>query len=144
MPQLRKTRFIASILFAIATVSSVALAGKPERDKQKELATNIAATKADLKSRCGCNVAIDVKWDSYATASDMNTISGGLADLVEATKDNCDDATEKKSLCSHLKTYVLKHDTKGAVTYAAGTLTCGTADSTRCGSGQLNDLIDKW
>jgi hypothetical protein len=140
----RRARFFASTLFAIVAISSVAFAGKHERDKQKALASNIASAKADLKSRCGCTVAVDVKWDSYSKVGDMSSIASGLKDLVEATQDNCDDDNEKKVLCSHLKTFAVTHDKQAKVSYDTGTLTCGTADSIHCGPEQLNKIVDSW
>jgi hypothetical protein len=132
------------MLFAVLALSSIALAGKPERDRQKELNPKLATAKAEMKKRCGCDVSFMVKWDSYQKADDMFLVEAALADLTEATKDNCDDDNEKKVLCSHLKSYVVSYDSNGAVSYASGALTCGTASSTHCGSNQLDAIINKW
>ncbi len=143
----RNNRFsLTAMIFAMLAISSVAMAGKPERDAQKELTPKLAALKSDIKARCGCDLDVTVRWESYTRADDMACIEDSLNGLSVGTKKNCDDANEKKITCAHLKAYELHYEKKdgGSITYNNGTISCGTNDSNYCSDQMINQIVDPW
>jgi hypothetical protein len=143
---MHKPRFSAlGIALSVIGISTIALAGKPERDKQKELEPKVAELKTDLKKKCGCDIAVTVDWASYKTTRDMGRIPHGLDSLTEALKDRCADDVDKKAICSHLKTFALKYDADAERPSLSGsTISCATTDVRYCGGALVKEITDKW
>jgi hypothetical protein len=94
----------AAVLLSAGLFGQSAWSGKPERDKVDELQPKIKETKEGIKSACGCDVAVDVKFDTYKTVDTMSSIGTVLGGVVNATKNYCVKPADKKALCSNLST----------------------------------------
>jgi len=131
------------MILATVAISSVAMAGKPERDRQAELVPKAAALKADFKSRCGCDIAVTVNYDSYKAAGDMFRVEAAFDSLTEATA-ACSSATEKAIICKHLKGYTVAFSANPVATEAGGTITCGSSSNSHCGTPAISRIVDAW
>jgi hypothetical protein len=141
----RKSRFsVLAVVFSVLSVSTIALAGKPERDKQKELEPKVAELKKDIKTRCGCDIKVTVDWSTYKTARDMSRIEAALSSLSEATQGHCASEAEKKILCSHLKGYTVGYAEEAGEPKLVGgsTIWCGSTDVRFCGGRLVKEIID--
>ena len=83
----------------LVLVSSTAYAGKDEREKQEEVTKEMPASQAAFKSACGCDLAFDVKWDTFQTFETMRAVHGIIDNVQSYAKDVCTDATAKKNVC---------------------------------------------
>ncbi len=132
-----------AMVLAVVAVTSVAMAGKPERDRQAELTPKAAALKADLKSRCGCDITVTVNYDSYKTADDMFRVEAAFSSLTEATA-ACSSATEKPIICKHLKGYTVAFSANPVAAESGGTITCGSNANSHCGTPAISRIVDAW
>jgi len=102
---------------AVLLTASTVFAGKPERDKIDELTPKAQAVQNTLKSACGCDVHVGVKWDSFDTAGDMAHVDRTLESLESATKTQCAKDADKKALCENVSDVEIQyHKDSSAVT----------------------------
>lgn len=140
---LRWISAFASLVVTMLLVTTV-MAGKPERDKKKELEPKIKDAIAEAKAACGCDFAIDVKWDTYTKADDMFRILEGVTSFTEAEKEVCQSQEDKDAFCKGSK------GMKGQVIFQKEPkfekkdklLICGSSDSSYCGSHQVKPVFD--
>ena len=137
-----KSRFHAFVAVTLAlAIPSLAAAGKPERDRQKELEPKVAETKTAVKKLCGCDIPVSVQYESYPKADDMLRVPDALSSLVEALQNDCDDANEKAILCKNLKGYVVKFGKGGTdVSFSSGVISCPSTDTGYCGKEQVDKI----
>lgn len=129
----------------IGLLASVAVAGKPERDKASELKPKVAATEAHIKTVCGCASKINVKWESYTKANDMERISNTLEDITAATNAQCKSADDKKAFCSNVTGWELSYKNGGGDASVNGkTIVMTSSDAAHPGEGQLTGILSKF
>jgi hypothetical protein len=92
----------AAVMVSVGLGAHSAWSGKPERDKVDALTPKVKATKDAIKSNCGCDVAVDVKFDGYKAVEDMNYIERSLDSLGTTTKNYCVKDADKKAFCSNV------------------------------------------
>lgn len=73
-----------------------------ERDRIEELKPNQEAAQKTFRDSCGCDVAVNVKYDTFPTADDMKNIDNTLESLVSSTKAICEKPADKAAVCSAL------------------------------------------
>ena len=132
---------------ALMLVGSLALAGKPERDKKKELEPQIKTALEEGKKACGCDFAVEVKWDGYTKADDMMRIADGVKSYTDAMVQVCESPEDKAAFCKGSK------GMKGVVEFLKGdpsfeqkdkVLICKTDGSQYCGEGQVKPVFEKF
>ena len=96
-----QTIFVAAVGCVLVTAAP-AFAGKPERDKADELKPVAEKAQSTVKTACGCDVKVGVKFDSFAKADDMQYIDRVLDSLETAVKHQCEKEADKKALCDSL------------------------------------------
>jgi hypothetical protein len=106
--------FLQVTLGAAALGSTLALAGKPERDKATELKPAIAAAEKTVNDSCGCPVTLAVKWDTYTKADDMRRITDDANEFAKSAKKQCNSPENKAAMCKALKSV--------EISFQAGTL----------------------
>ena len=92
----------AAVLLAAGLVGQSAWSGKPERDRVDELQPKVKETKDAIKSACGCDTALNVKFDTYKTVGDMSAIPHTLGAITSATKNYCVKPADKKAFCGNV------------------------------------------
>jgi hypothetical protein len=92
----------AAVLTSTGLLGQNAWSGKPERDKIDELTPKVADAKTNIKASCGCDVGIDVKFDTYKAADDMRNISRSLDAVTAASKNYCVKPSDKKAFCGNV------------------------------------------
>ncbi|MFN8391654.1 MAG: hypothetical protein U0136_15300 [Bdellovibrionota bacterium] len=90
----------ASLLFVSSATS--AFAGKPERDRADDIKPKQEEVQKKFKETCGCDVHVNVKFESYATVDDMAYIDQSLDSLSSAASAYCEKEADKKALCESL------------------------------------------
>jgi hypothetical protein len=93
-----------AVLASLGLLATTAWSGKPERDKLDELTPKVADAKSQIKAACGCDVAVNVKYDTYKSAGDMSGISNVLDSVKGAAKSHCVKPADKTALCTSLNT----------------------------------------
>jgi hypothetical protein len=133
--------FVAS-LGLLLLVPAVAVAGKAEQAKRKQLEPVVAAAKANLKGSCGCAIDVSVDWASYRTADDMEYVDDAIQNLLSALSDNCDDDAEKRTVCKSLKGYRVTYQHDTGATLTKGTLVCGSNGDICCNQDDINNIVN--
>lgn len=131
---------------ALLLVGSLALAGKPERDKKKELEPAIKTAIEEGKKACGCDFPVEVKWDSYTKADDMMRIADGVKSFTDAMVQVCESPEDKAAFCKASKGMkgVVQFGADGTFAQKDKVLTCNTNDSSYCGSHQVKAVFEKF
>src|SRR5436190_1192140 len=108
------------VAVSLAVLSVAAYAGKPERDKVDAVKPGLEQKAKEIKEACGCQVAINVQWDTYTKAEDMNRIIDCATSFAKAAQHQCNNAANKKALCDNVSSLeisysksVPKPETKG-------------------------------
>jgi hypothetical protein len=130
---------------AVCCIAAVAFAGKPERDKEKELTPKLAEQAAQIKEACGCEVKMSPKWDSYPKAGDMGRIKSCAEQLATVAKKFCESPEDKKAFCGNVKEMTMTYS-KGDVGKPELTdkvLACHSNDMSYNSDAQLKQILDK-
>jgi hypothetical protein len=131
-------------MFAIAG-GGLALAGKPERDKQLQMQPQVKDVASAVRTMCGCPVVVDVKWSSYTRADDMSTINAALSAITTATKNQCTTPENKRALCENVKTIELSYSLNPGEPFLSGTAMRITSNNTTYSDErQLQGVFDKF
>jgi hypothetical protein len=134
-----------SLALAVAFVAAVALAGKPERDKQKEVTPELAKDTQEIKAACGCDVKITPKWESFPKADDMGRIKTVAEYFTTAAKDHCQSPEDKKALCDNVKELHIVFDNNvPEPLFANKVITCHSNNSSANSDGQFKAILDKF
>jgi hypothetical protein len=133
-----------TILIACLFVSTIAFAGKGEREKRKEIEPVLLSTQSSFKAACGCDFKWDINWDSYKAADDMNRIPSTAERISAGAKEHCTDAESKKAICQ-MKVVSLSYakDSKGDVTFSGGKISGQTNDTMYVGWDKIVEALDK-
>jgi hypothetical protein len=96
-------RLPLGVVMVLALASPV-LAGKKERDKKAELEPQIAKELEEQKKICGCTLPMEVKWDTFADASEMaNIMPGCVTQFTVSFRHQCKTPENKKAFCEGIK-----------------------------------------
>ena len=138
----RKTSLI---LVATLSLSFSAQAGKPERDKQKEVEPKVKEAEKAVNDACKGGLKFDVKWDSYAKADDMWRVPEASEAIAELAKSYCTSPEDQKAFADLLKTVVIKFNSDmGDPAYDKGkkAITVGSTSSSYNTAEQVQTAID--
>jgi hypothetical protein len=91
---LKPKTVVVAVLFG-----SLAFAGQAERDKKKEVEAELPAAKAVFKKSCGCDLAFDIKWDTFKTFGAMRAVHGLVDNFQSYAPEVCKDAEARKAIC---------------------------------------------
>lgn len=141
MSKLGQGMVIGACVIALATL---AWAGKPEREKQKEITAKATTVKGDVKKACGCAVGVDVKWATFKTVENMSNIERTVRDFGVAAAKHCSDADSKKALCKSLKSVEIFYNKDGASLKLAGKVIKAGCNSSYPGDSMFKDILDKF
>lgn len=94
----------------VAFSASPAFAGKPERDRADELKPAAEKAQSAVKTLCGCDVHVSVKFDSFEKADDMRNVERTLESLEASVKHQCEKEVDKKALCDALTDVEIDHE----------------------------------
>jgi hypothetical protein len=90
------------LMMGLLLIGSVAFAGPAEREKKKEVEPVIATARADWKKNCGCDLNIDVKWDTFKV--DHMSMAKRIAESIsESVAKACADKEAKVAMCKMKK-----------------------------------------
>jgi hypothetical protein len=135
---------MVAIVVGSLALGSLGIAGKPERDKAAELKPTVEANAAKIKAACGCEVAVDVKWDSYTKADDMRRITEDLNEVVGAATSQCNSPDNKTAMCKNVKTIEVSFANPVTAPEMKGTtLVTHSNGSSYAGKAQLKKILDK-
>lgn len=132
---------------AVVVVAAVAWAGKPERDKQKEVTPLVTEHGKAVKAACGCEVKLNVKWDSYKKADDMMRVKEVAEAFATAAKAHCESDEDKKLFCANVKAVEISFGKDvGDVEYKEKekTFVAHSNDSSYNGDHQFKPFLDKF
>lgn len=134
------------VIVALAVVATLAWAGKPERDKQKEVTPLVATHAKTVKTACGCDVKFDVKWDSYKKADDMWRVKETAEAFAKAATAYCESDEDKKAFCANVKSVSISFSADvGDVAYneKAKSFAAHSNESSYNGDHQFKAFLDK-
>jgi hypothetical protein len=135
-----------TLAVAVGLVAAVAFAGKPERDKQKEVTAQVSEHAKTVKAACGCEVKISPKWDSYKKADDMTRIDNCAEAFATAAKQQCASPEDKKAFCDNVKELHVVYQ-KGDVGDPSANnkvVTAQSNDGMYNGDNQFKAIFDKF
>jgi hypothetical protein len=140
-----KSMWIGMALGSVLCASTATYAGKPERDKAAELKPQLAADEKAIAASCGCPVALDVKWDSYAAADHMARIGYDADEFAAAAKHQCQSDDDKKAFCKGVKTLHVEYMSSsiGAPELKGTTITSHSNNTSYNGASQFKQILDK-
>ena len=138
-----KSVIFAGILLFTIGGAAPAYAGKPERDKAEELKPTLTETKDGMKAACGCDIAVEVKWDSYATVNDMGAIYGALGTLKSNMISHCATEADKKAICENVMGAEIVFGSDAAVKYSAKKISISTNEA-YAGDSAYSEILDKF
>jgi hypothetical protein len=134
-----------TLAVAVACVAALAFAGKPERDKQKELTPKIAERAKNIKAACGCEVKITPKWDTYKKADDMGRIDSCAEAFETALKQHCESPEDKKALCENVKELHIAFAADiPSPAIEKKVITAHSNDMSYNGDGQFTEIVSKF
>ena len=95
---------IQKLAMVLVLIPVLAFAGKPERDFiADEAQPAVQEAVATLKSSCGCDVAFDVKFDTFKDVNELWLIKRFANSIKDGAEPYCSDAASKAAMCN-LKT----------------------------------------
>ena len=116
-----KSSFLVAAL--VLSYASPAFAGKPERDKIVELGSYVEGTQKTVKTQCGCDMKVDVKWDTFVNADLMLHVSNTFAEFDNSVISYCKTEADKKAFCDNVSELTVAHaDDGGKVAHSEKTL----------------------
>lgn len=138
-------KLAAKIVLAMSFTSAIAFAGKLEREKQKEITPKITEGRAAVKRACGCDPAINVKWDSYKTPDDMFRIPESVAGFSTAATSFCTDAESKKAFCANVSSLNISFNADGgSLTKSGKSFNAGSNGSGYSSDNLFTDFFNKF
>ena len=131
------------LIVALSLISLSAYAGPKERELKTEVDTVIKSAAAAIKTGCGCNVKVDVKWESFKNDSDhIRQMKYAFEKWVTEAPEYCKDAASKTAICQMKAISYAKTDS-GSLTFAKGTLAITTDGNSSYGWDAVAKEVDK-
>jgi hypothetical protein len=97
-------RLPLGVVVLLALAAPVLAGGRKEREKKAELEPQIAKELEEQKKICGCTLPMEVKWDTYADASEMaNIVPGCASQFTVSFRHQCKTPENKKAFCEGIK-----------------------------------------
>jgi hypothetical protein len=129
---------------AVLGLASFALAGLPEREKQRELEPKVKAASDAVAATCGCSPAVAVDWATFKTVESMYTVDFAVASYQEIAEATCKaDQQAKAGFCSNVKNVAVKWTAEEPnAVCAAGTCTF-TVGSQSYQTAPFKDFLEK-
>lgn len=132
------------IILITALVTSLnSYADKESRDKRTEIEPILAKSSADFKAACGCNLKINVNWDSYKSASDMNRLPTTAEQISAGSAAYCKNPGDKAAICKmkSLDLSFAKEPTD--IKFSKGTMSAQTNDMLHADWDQMTKILDQ-
>jgi hypothetical protein len=131
------------ITIGLLSVSTLALAGKAEREFMKsEVQPAIKAATESFKSACGCSLDFKVDEGTFKTTDQMTQIRNTANSIKDGAVEHCTDAESKKAMCA-LKTLSYKLDKESKFEFKGSTGTATTDGGSYVSWGMMTQEIDK-
>lgn len=137
-------KFNKLILGALMFVSSVAYADKVTRDYISNTVNPIVAkAKSTMKQSCGCDVAIDIKFDTYKSKDELYSVGKFIEKITEGAPAYCKDAPSKTAICK-LKTVKISYqDASPTFVFSSGVGAATTDASSFPSWEMITSQVDK-
>lgn len=124
-------------------VSSMAFAGKAERELQATINEKMKAGVDAVKANCGCAMKVDIKWDSYKTTDQMTAVKNSLDSFNEESKAYCTDAGAKKAVCAMKTIEYANSDSKDEMAFKGGIMKVTTLSGSVWHFQSFAEEVDK-
>ncbi len=92
-------------LVGLMLVSAPVRAGKPERDRAKELERLMKAAQGAIKKSCGCGPSLAGKWQSFPDVHKMFRCHDTVEAIKDASVKHCTDADSKRAYCRNVSRF---------------------------------------
>jgi hypothetical protein len=133
-------------LFGLSLVAAPVRAGKPERDRAKELERLMKAAQGAIKKSCGCGPSLAGKWRTFPDVHKMFRCHDTVDAIKDASLKHCADAKSKQAYCKNVSRFEIAFTTEryNQPKQSGKTIQTWCTDMKYTNADELKAILDKF